>query len=133
MNFVDATVTMPQGNTSDGPQLDAGSFTVSLPQKHSAALQNYAGKTVVVGVRPEDIHDKNLLPTNMGAHSEVRLQVDVVEPMGAISTLYLTSGQHTLIATVEAETTAREGGVMDAVFDTERVHVFDKETEQKIV
>jgi multiple sugar transport system ATP-binding protein len=53
--------------------------------------------------------------------------------MGAISTLYLTSGQHTLIATVEAETTAREGGVMDVVFDTERVHVFDKETEQKIV
>jgi ABC-type sugar transport system ATPase subunit len=101
---------MPQGNCVEGPQLDAGSFTVSLPQKHSAALQNYAGKTVVVGVRPEDIHDKNLLPTNLGAHSEVRLQVDVVEPMGAISTLYLTSGQHTLIATVEAETTAREGG-----------------------
>jgi multiple sugar transport system ATP-binding protein len=133
MNFLDATVTMPQGNASDGPQLDTGSFNVNLPQKHSAALQNYAGRTVVVGIRPEDIHDKNLLPTGLGAHSEVRLQVDVVEPMGAISTLYLTSGQHTLIATVEAETTAREGGVMDVVFDTERVHVFDKETEQKIV
>jgi multiple sugar transport system ATP-binding protein len=133
MNFVDATVAMPQGNGQEGPQLDTGSFKVSLPPKHSAALQNYAGKTVVIGIRPEDIHDKNILPPGLGAHSEVRLQVDVVEPMGAISTLYLTSGPHTLISTVDAETTAREGGVLDAVFDTDRVHVFDKETEQKIV
>jgi multiple sugar transport system ATP-binding protein len=129
MNFVDATVTA----SPDGPKLDAGSFQIQLPQQHTAALQSYEGKTVVLGIRPEDMHDKSLLPTTVTNQAAVRMNVDVIEPMGAISTLFLTSGPETLVATVEAETAAREGQVLDVVIDVDKIHLFDKETEQKIV
>jgi hypothetical protein len=47
--------------------------------------------------------------------------------MGAISTLFLLAGQETLIATVDAESAAHEGDMLDVVFDVEKAHVFDKE------
>jgi multiple sugar transport system ATP-binding protein len=53
--------------------------------------------------------------------------------MGAISTLFLTVGQHTLIATVDAESGAREGDTLDVVFDVDKAHVFDKESGNTIV
>jgi multiple sugar transport system ATP-binding protein len=123
MNFVDATIS----TTAEGPLLDAGSFAMQLPAKHTTTLQSYAGKTVVLGIRPEDIHDKALAPANLSTQKATRLKVDVTEPMGAISTLFLLAGQETLIATVDAESAAHEGDMLDVVFDVEKAHVFDKE------
>jgi multiple sugar transport system ATP-binding protein len=129
MNFVDATVSL-QGET---PALDAGSFQVRLLPQHATALKPYDGKTVVFGIRPEDIHDKALLPASVTNQAPARMKVDVIEPMGAVSTIFLTSGTQTLVATVDAETAAREGDSLDVVIDVDKAHVFDKETEQTIV
>jgi len=134
MNFVPAEV-KPSQNGS-GPIVDAGAFQMQMPEEKSAALQAYAGKSVMLGIRPEDLHDKAFAPVALNgsaANNTTRMQVDVIEPMGAISTLYLTAGQHTLLATVEAETKAKEGAPLDLVLDAGAAHVFDVETEQKIV
>ena len=128
MNFIEATVSKNGGT----PVVDTGAFQVHLPESKAAALQSYIGKTVILGLRPEDIHDKALTKiTDMT--NATRMKVDVVEPMGANSIIYLTAGQHTLLADVDAETKAKEGGDFDAVIDASAAHVFDKETEQAIV
>jgi multiple sugar transport system ATP-binding protein len=87
----------------------------------------------MLGIRPEDIHDKALAPSNLNADNVARLKVDVIEPMGANAIVYLTTGQHTLLADVDAETQAKEGQSFDVVLDANAAHVFDKETEQAIV
>ncbi len=130
MNFVEAQVV----KNGARPLVDTGAFQVHLPEARTAALQNYVGKSVVFGIRPEDIHDKALTPPSAAdLDNVVRVNVDVVEPMGSLSTVYLTSGSHTLIANVDAETRAKEGAPLDVVIDGSAAHVFDKETEQAIV
>ncbi|HEX8463485.1 MAG TPA: TOBE domain-containing protein, partial [Abditibacterium sp.] len=91
------------------------------------------GKTVSLGIRPEDIYAKELVAPTANPQAAGQMRVDVIETMGADSTLFLTSGSNTLLATVDAETPAREGELMDVVFDLNRVHIFDKETELTIV
>ena len=58
--------------------------------------------------------------------------VDVSEPMGDIITLYLTAGAHSLVATIDAETRAKDGQALDVVLDLAKTHLFDPETEQAI-
>ena len=50
--------------------------------------------------------------------------------MGDIVTLYLTAGKHSLVATIDAETQAKDGNTLDVVFDLAKTHLFDSQTEQ---
>lgn len=130
MNFIEAQVS----KNGARPLVDAGEFQVHLPEDRSQALAAYTGKSVILGIRPEDIHDKALTPPSaVDRDNVVRVNVDVIEPMGSVSVIYLTSGQQTLLASVDAETKAKEGAPLDVVIDSAAAHVFDKETEQAIV
>jgi multiple sugar transport system ATP-binding protein len=131
MNFLhDATVV----KNGAGPLIDTGVFKLHLPESRSEALSPYIGKQVVVGIRPQDIHDKALNPpAGADLDNVVRMNVDVIEPMGAVSTVFLNAGSQTLIAEIDAETRAKEGGPLDVVVDAQAAHVFDKDTEQAIV
>jgi len=130
MNFIDGTL------TKDGDRylVDVGSFKVTLPaSKNSDKLAGYVGKPIVFGIRPEDIFDKSL--TNLisvTAENTVRATVDVIEPMGAVITIYLSTGKHSMVATIDAESKAKEEQTLDFVFDLEKCHIFNKETEQAI-
>jgi len=130
MNFVDATLT----KSGDRYVVDAESFKVMIPKdKNGKNFDKYAGKPVVFGVRPEDVFDKaisQLVPPT--EENTVTALVDVIEPMGAIVTMYLTTGKHSLVATVDSETKVKETADAEFVFDMERTHLFDKETEEAI-
>ena len=124
MNFVPVQVLADR-------TLDAGAFQVRLPPHRAAALAAYAGRPAVLGIRPEDIHDATAA-SEINRDNVVQAKVDVIEPMGAVSILYLTAGAHTLLASVGA-TTAREGAILDVVIDAETALVFDKDSELRIV
>ena len=62
----------------------------------------------------------------------VEVGVDVIEPMGAQSVLYLSVGNDTLVASVDSATTAREDEKLPIVLDMNKAHIFDKETETAI-
>ncbi len=42
--------------------IKTNSFAVKVPENRRAALKSYVGKTVIFGLRPEDIHDPNFAP-----------------------------------------------------------------------
>ena len=140
MNFVKAV--LKKEGTQEGGQfvVDGGSFTVSAPpapadklEAYADKLEAYVGRPVVFGVRPSDIFDKGLRnPIEAGAGNVVRTLVDVSEPMGDIITVYLTCGPHSLVATVDAETKAKDGQALDVVLDLAKTHLFDPDTEQAI-
>ena len=129
MNFVPATLR----KDGDGYVIDCGAFVVSAPPAQEGQLEAYADKRVVFGVRPADIFDKNLTnPVAALPGNTVRTLVDVSEPMGDIITLYLTAGTHSLVATIDAETAAKDGQTLDVVLDLAKTHLFDADTEQAI-
>jgi multiple sugar transport system ATP-binding protein len=135
MNFLQATL------RKDGDKFVASvadGFAVPIPANGAGpTLANYADKKVVLGIRPADIYDKSLVDPNspLGKNAVVRTQVEVVEPMGDVSTVYLTAAGNTqqLIATLDAASTAKDGNSLDIAVDCEKVHVFDSESEIAIV
>lgn len=129
MNFIPATLKKSEG----GYVIDTGAFSIAAPPAQAGKLENYVGKEVMFGIRPADIFDKNLKnPIETAPNNTVRTQVDVTEPMGDIVTLYLTVGKFQLIATIDAETQAKDGNALDVVFDLAKTHLFDATTEQAI-
>jgi len=130
MNFVDAILREENGRYV----VDAGAFRVVIPEsKNGEKFPQYVGKPVVFGVRPEDIFDKELSPLVKPTNENtIKVAVDVIEPMGPIVTMYLTTAKHNLVATIDAETKAKEGEEIEVTLDMEKTHLFDKETEQAI-
>lgn len=126
MNFFDAKCVVEGGKAS----LLVGSNKIYLTDAKSKALVDggYEGKTVVMGIRPEDIGEevKGENPNFMEA------VVKVYELLGAQVQLYAEMEGTSLIACVDSMTSAKVGSTVKFSLNTERIHVFDKETEQVI-
>jgi multiple sugar transport system ATP-binding protein len=127
MNFFDAEL-----QRSDGKLVvDTGAFNVTVPENKAAAYQNYAGKRVVLGIRPEDVHDPSFAPP--GIHSAlVPTRVDVTELMGNEVFLYLASGDKNFVGRVDPRTHARVGEDIQVALNLDNMHLFDRDTEQAI-
>ncbi|OQX61020.1 MAG: glycerol-3-phosphate ABC transporter ATP-binding protein [Anaerolinea sp. 4484_236] len=127
MNFFNAQIRQ-EGNDI---LVDADSFTVTVPEDRKAPLQNYIGKSIIFGLRPEDIHDPHYAPPGI-TPQEIEAEVDVTELMGNEIFLYLKSGKHNFIARVDPRTKARMEDTIKIAFNMDNMQVFDKETEKVI-
>jgi len=128
MNFLDAKVSV-DGNVA---KLVVAGKEIPLPAAKSKKIIDggYAGKTVTFGIRPENVYD---IGTYAGTpvvtfDSTVR----VYELLGAEVFLYFDLAEFPITARVDPRTTVRPGDGVKFTFDVEKIHVFDKETEQII-
>ncbi len=121
MNFFEVTV----GGNTDALYLDSGSFRVPVPVQRSAMLLSYLGRKVTFGIRPEDIHVKEYLPTGIDTSAAVPARVDVIELMGNELFIYLVSGKHQFLARVDPRAKARPGQDIELVFNMANLHSFD--------
>jgi multiple sugar transport system ATP-binding protein len=129
MNFIDAVLS----KNENGVFLSFGDETVKLPEGKASnpALNDYIGKTVVLGIRPEDIHDEEAFLSAQNS-TVVSAYVDVTEMMGAEYFLYLTIADKAFTARVNPRTTAKIGDTIKVAFDANKIHLFDKDTELTI-
>ena len=91
--------------------------------------KGYVGKTVTIGIRPEDLHDDEAWLTG-SPKSVIEATIRVYELLGAEVNLYFDIDEAQFIARVNPRTTARVGSTVKIALDMSKVHVFDKETEQ---
>ena len=127
MNFVDATVEV----AGDKATLVFGDFKVELPAAKAKKViaGGYAGKTVVMGIRPEDIsNDADALAKWPNISSIVTNN----ELLGAESMVYFTVAGANMSARVPASTNAKYNDPITLCINPDKVHVFDKETELTI-
>ena len=122
MNFLDAQI------KEKGSDIVAviGSDELVIPAAKAKALKDggYVGKTVVMGIRPEDVADK--------ADGSMSSTVKVYELLGAEVFLYFDVEGANFTARVNPRTTARTGDTVKFALDVSKIHVFDKETELTI-
>jgi len=126
MNFFKAKV------RKDGNRLlvEAGSFKVPVVVEKKS-YQNYVDKAVIMGIRPEDIHNPAFVAP--GIHSApVDAKVDVTELMGNEINLYLLAGQDSIVARVDPRTDFRMGDKVQVAFNMDKAHLFDPDTEKAI-
>jgi multiple sugar transport system ATP-binding protein len=126
MNF------FPAHLRKDGNSLfvDAGDFSIKIPDQLAASFQSYAGKEVIFGIRPEDIHNPAYAPP--GIHAEpVESKVDVTELMGNEIFLYLVSGKNSYVARVDPRTRFQIGEQVQVVFNMDNFHLFDPSADRE--
>ncbi|MBA7500458.1 Oligosaccharides import ATP-binding protein MsmX [subsurface metagenome] len=123
MNFLDSKVTKENGDYF----IDTESFKVKIPQAFYSKIADYAGKEVIFGIRPEDIHDKQFF-SNAITFNTIKTKVDVIEPLGAEIIIYLNCGKHSVIGKMESRTQVEVEQDMEVVLDMEKTHIFDPKT-----
>jgi len=131
MNFINATVKV-EGNDVF---ICFENTTIKLPERYSVPeVMEHDGYEVIFGVRPEAITD-NTTYVSMHQEATFAADVDVVEMLGAETYLYVTvNGSLPLTARVDPTTSqSRVGEVVDLAVDANRIHLFDKDTEQSII
>jgi len=129
MNFITATL----AKKGEDYSLDFGSHSIKLPAaKVTEELKGYEGKEVVMGIRPEDIHDQEVYLTSM-PEGIVNADVEVVEMMGAETYVYFVVDGNNATARVKSSSTIQSGDSVKLVFDVNKIHIFDKETEKTII
>ena len=130
MNFIDAKVV----NNGNDVLLQFGNNSIKVPEAKAKTLisNGYEGKTVVLGIRPEDIKDEEVF-INTSPDSVVDATIKVYEMLGAEVFLYFDLDQFSMCVRVNPRTTARPGDTIKLAFDLSKIHLFDKETERIIV
>jgi multiple sugar transport system ATP-binding protein len=160
MNLVEATI------SADGDRLFASFAGNRLAVDERAvadrpALRGYTGRTVILGVRPENMEDAEL---RSGVPEDRRIEtgVDLREDMGSEVLIHFTvatppvltedtkelaaavgedvaeleagarSGTTTLVARFDANTAAKEGDRVEVAVDTRHLHFFDPDSGQSI-
>ncbi len=125
MNFVDATAKV---NGKDASLIVDGK-EIKLPADKAKAVVDggYDGKTVVLGIRPE-----NILEVKGDESYSFTSTVNVYELLGAEVFLYFDLAGANITARVEPNTKVRPGDTVKYTFETEKIHIFDKETEKVI-
>ena len=129
MNLIDAKVSQ---NGSD-VVLAFGENSIKVPEADAKKLVDggYVGKTIVVGIRPEDLHDEEVFLTS-SPDSVITVSIRVYEMLGAEVYLYFDIDQFNCTARVNPRTTARPGDTVKFAIDLSKIHYFDKETEKII-
>ena len=126
MNLIEATVAKSGSDVT----LTFGGHTIALPEGKAKKLEGagYVGKTVVLGIRPEDLHDEEAFLAS-SPNSIIDATIRVYELLGAEVYLYFDVDDANFTARVNPRTTARPGDTVKLALDLTKIHVFDKDTE----
>jgi multiple sugar transport system ATP-binding protein len=127
MNFFDAKVAKADGKLV----VDTGDFQIEVPKSKAKTAEGYVGKSVTLGIRPEDIHNTQYTPAGVSP-AKVPAQVDVVELMGNEIVAYLKTGGDSYVARIDPRSEFKYGDKVEVAFNAENIHLFDRETEQAI-
>jgi multiple sugar transport system ATP-binding protein len=130
MNFMAGTIDQAGGG---GLVFNEGNIQLRIPANYDRALTGHVGKAVTLGIRPEDIHDPGSYLADGANRQEVTSSVEVIEPMGSDIYLYMTTGKTAYIANVEPDVKAEINEKKKLVFNMEKAHFFDNDSEQNLV
>ena len=139
MNFIEAKL-LKEGSDffvefgSEDTKTRAGiKFKIKLPAEKNKdnCLDEYAGKEVIMGIRPEDVHNEEDL---VAAYKDgiVEADVEVTELMGAETYLYMNCEGQSINARVAPTNTAKPGDKIKIALEPGKIHLFDKDTELTI-
>ena len=133
MNFIEAKLT----RRGEDVFVNFGEFALKLPREkvmteNYEKLMSYGGKQVILGIRPEAVHDEDMYLERF-SDSTITANVEVTEMMGAETYLFLDVNDTKITARVAPTTLARPGDTIKICFEMQKIHLFDIDTEETII
>ena len=127
MNFFDAKLVERNGKIA----VDCQDFVLDTPDDREDVYRPHLGKDVIFGLRPDNTHDVEFVPPGI-TEDIVEAQVDVVELLGNEVLVHLTTDHYNFMGRFDPRTNAKVGNTIPVAFDMDRMHIFDKQTEEAI-
>ena len=124
MNFMQVSIKEEGGK----PHADEGNFKLLLKGNAANVAKGYVGKSLIYGIRPEDLqYDEKAKGGNY-----VSAKVEVIEPLGAETHLYVNTGSHHLVSRVNPNNPIKVGDDVRLVPAEGKVTLFDPEDEKAL-
>jgi multiple sugar transport system ATP-binding protein len=148
MNLIDAR--LERGDQSSSPAAVFGSHRLPIPPQVLAehpALQQYLGRDVVLGIRPENMRDAELardadpqaiitlpvkLREELGSEVQVHCAIGTAAHLSSRGEAEDVRSLATMVARMDPETAIKEGDVARVLVDTGALHFFDPATGDSI-
>jgi multiple sugar transport system ATP-binding protein len=124
MNFI-------HGVYRDGRfEVDNRSFVI--PEMYHKELNNYNGKQIVLGIRPEDIHYEGIVAETF-PETPFDFYVEVSELLGHEFILHGKFGNQPILAKVPSRVNVKAHDTIPLAMEVTKLHFFDKETQKAII
>jgi len=131
MNFLNGTLKQERDALAFC-ESDGGVVKARLSLAERPGARAFLGKPVLLGIRPEDI-ELAQFAKNDGSTSSFPAIVDIVEPMGPDTNLYLQTGAHTVVCRSQRALDRREAGQrLQFEINLKKVHLFDPDSATRI-
>lgn len=129
MNFIEGSIIEKSGALYFQEISKSGS-TLKLEENQSKALHRFLGKNVMMGIRSESLEEKSHASQ---AHPEqiLKANVEVVEPMGSETYLYLNTGSHSLVVRSHVQSRSELGHHIEIAAKMKSAHFFEMEDKSK--
>jgi multiple sugar transport system ATP-binding protein len=124
MNFMTVKVTKEKNKT----YIEEAGFRLHVSGENENLLQDYLDRELVFGIRPEDLR----FDPNAKEDEYIKARVEVIEPLGAETHIYVNTGSHSFIARINPNVEVSVGDEVRLVPTWEKVVFFDMESEQAI-
>jgi multiple sugar transport system ATP-binding protein len=114
--------------------LEFGKYRCVMPDEKGKELEKlgYIGKEMVMGIRPENLHEDELGIREAGGDL-IDAFVEVTERLGSETFLYLLINGQSFTARVGPKSKSQADDNIKLAFDMQKVHLFDKETEKAVI
>ena len=122
MNIFPARVVVGDGTV----RLVAGDVTLEAAPEQRNRLAELSGREVLVGIRPEDLI---VQPGQVSVDRQLRLPVEIVEPLGSETLVHLRGPAGTIIAKADPHVHFSVGELAAVTVKVEHLHAFDPQTE----
>jgi multiple sugar transport system ATP-binding protein len=110
MNFVTGTL-KEEGDQIRFREIQGGTIDVVFAAADRPAARDFSGKSIILGIRPENLEiAKSNRKEDRRATTAFPAIVEIVEPLGAETNLYLQTGAHTLVCRSRDALDHREAG-----------------------
>jgi multiple sugar transport system ATP-binding protein len=119
-----------KGKLEDGSFIISDSVKIAVPDGKMKVLRekDFIGKEIVLGVRPEDIHDEPIF-LDASPGSKIKASIEVSELTGAETMLYSQIEGQEFISRVDSRTEIRPGDKVELALDMNKAHFFDPDSE----
>jgi multiple sugar transport system ATP-binding protein len=112
---------------------NAAPLRLALPSAMAARAVPFTGKPVVLGIRPENIEEAaSAVESTNFSGQDAQVRIDLAEPMGAETYLYLNTGATAFVARVRPTDQFQINDTIKVRFNLQNAHLFDAATEQAI-
>ncbi|MEM3130728.1 MAG: TOBE domain-containing protein, partial [Nitrososphaerota archaeon] len=123
MNFIDCTVIEKNGKVF----LDANDFLYDISE-YKELIREFIGSEVILGIRPEHIS----ISKTKQSEDSIEAKVSLIEPISHRILFHLTLGEHSItVNTYPIEIDVNQK--VWIVFNKNKIHIFDKKTEEAII